>query len=81
MIHVVIVVVMVAPDRDPMWEYVEDYQARQEQEYRQRIEELRSRSHQVTCSCGWTEWYPTAGRAQMGLRAHQQRRKCRKAEA
>jgi hypothetical protein len=78
MIHVVIIVVMVEPDRDPRWEYVQEYQDRQEQEYRRQIDELRGKSHQVTCSCGWTEWYQTPGRAQMGLRAHQQRRKCRR---
>lgn len=78
MIHVVIIVVMVAPDVDPMWEQVREYQERQEQDYRRKIEKLRSQLYQVTCSCGWTEWYETPGRGQMGLRAHQQRRKCRR---
>ena len=78
MIHVVIIVVTVAPDRDPMMEYLQDYQERQSREFKQRIEELRRTSHQAVCDrCGLEMWgYPSPGRAKMALSGHQ--RWCRR---
>jgi hypothetical protein len=78
MIHVVIIVVTVAPDVDPMWEYIREYQERQNREFMQKVEELRQSSHKLTCDrCGLELWgYSSPGRAKMALSGHQ--RWCKK---
>lgn len=51
--------------------------AREQAQFQRELRDFRAQQHHISCSCGWQEWYQTPGRAKMGLRAHQQRRKCR----
>lgn len=75
MIHVVIIVVMVAPDPDPYMELVTQDQTRRYEELLRERDEMRSRTHSITCDrCGETFYgYASAGRAKMALSGHQRR--------
>lgn len=72
MIHVVIVIVVVA-DHD---QELREIYAAERKRLQLQHDQAQGRMTQITCSCGWTNWYETAGRAKMGLSAHRQRRKC-----
>lgn len=75
MIHVVIIVV-VAADHD---QELRAIYAAERKRFLQEIEDAHSNMFQSTCSCGWTNWYESPGRAKMGLSAHRQRNKCNSA--
>lgn len=75
MIHVVIIVVMVAPDKDPYEELmIQDQDRRYEELIRER-DAMRSRTHSITCPrCKETFYgYASPGRAKMALSGHQRR--------
>jgi hypothetical protein len=73
MIHVIIIVVMVNPEPDPLSQEFHEIYARQREELQQRIEDAQRNMIQVVCDRCNREvgWYPTPGRAKMGLSAHQ----------
>ena len=79
MIHVVIIVVMVNPDPDPYMELVTQDQARRYEELLRERDEMRSRTHSITCDrCKQVFYgYASPGRAKMALSGHQ--RRCKRA--
>jgi len=69
----VIIVVVAQPSND---QELREIYARQAESFRQQVEDARKGQICIQCPCGWFNYYLTPGRAQMGLKAHQQRRKC-----
>jgi hypothetical protein len=73
MIFVCVVIVVAAPDN---LQELRDIYAQEAADRQRSIADLRRQSHEICCSCGWKNYYPTPGRAKMGLSGHQ--RWCRK---
>jgi hypothetical protein len=73
MIFVCVIIVVAPPDG---LQELRDIYAQEAAQFRQRLESLQASSHAISCSCGWHDYYPTPGRAKMGLSGHQ--RWCRK---
>jgi len=71
----IVVLIVVVAQQDNLQE-LRDIYAQQSQSFREQLEDARKGQICIQCPCGWFNYYPTPGRAQMGLRAHQQRRKC-----
>lgn len=72
MIFVCVVIVVAAVDPQLQAIYAQEAARRAAA-----IDDMDRTSFHATCSCGWhSSGYTTPGRAKMGLRAHQQRRKC-----
>ncbi len=73
MILVYLIVVVAATDD---YHELREIYAHQAESFRQQIEDARRGQICIQCPCGWFNYYPTPGRAKMGLSGHQ--RWCRK---
>lgn len=74
MIFICVIVVVAADDH---LQELRDIYAQEAEQHRQRVAAMDRTGYHATCTCGWSSTgYQTPGRAKMGLKAHQQRRKC-----
>lgn len=73
MIFVCVIIVVAPPDG---LQELRDIYAQEAEQYRLKVDAMRAASTFTSCSCGWSDYYPTPGRAKMGLSGH--RRWCRK---